>query len=111
MKKRISNITVEVMNLHNSKPTELYDFFIDRRSALGNPFFMPSEGYRKAVIRKHKVFFKNAIKEKSNIHNALKIIIAAGYTHRKVRLFCWCTPKKCHGDTIKKYLFFLFWFL
>ena len=22
----------------------------------------------------------------------------------KVRLFCWCAPKRCHGETIKKWL-------
>lgn len=24
--------------------------------------------------------------------------------HRKINLFCWCAPKKCHAETIKQYL-------
>lgn len=29
-----------------------------------------------------------------NIHN----------TYGKLNLFCWCSPKRCHSETIKNYL-------
>ncbi len=24
--------------------------------------------------------------------------------HGKLRLFCWCSPKKCHAETIRDYI-------
>jgi hypothetical protein len=34
--------------------------------------------------------------------NELKRLIDIYKKHGRLRLFCWCAPKKCHAETIKE---------
>lgn len=98
---------IEIMNLKNIKPSESYDFIIDRRTPVGNPFIMSSEKYRDYVCDQYQEWFDNAINEmlpSGRLVRYLEKIREAYNNFNKVRLFCWCTPKRCHGETIKKWL-------
>lgn len=84
---------VEVVNLRTcndwGKPG---DVRIDRTTKWGNPFVMNHENERVDVIIKYEEHF---------IENLLKDI---GELSDAKRLGCWCKPKQCHGDVIKRYL-------
>jgi hypothetical protein len=84
---------VEVVNLRNcsdwGKPG---DICIDRQTKWGNPFKMYSENDRDDVIKKYEDYFITTLLK--DIHEI---------SHAK-RLGCWCKPKACHGDIIKKYI-------
>lgn len=102
-------MTITIMNLRNTKPTEPYDFYIDRRSPLGNKFPMKDESERDEVCEKYEEWFNKMKNSSSIIKNAprsklVNEMLTALKKYGQVRLFCWCAPKRCHGDTIKKYL-------
>ena len=45
----------------------------------------------------------------SRFHDYLYGMAKLFKKHKKLRLFCWCSPKKCHGETIKRYILSLFY--
>ncbi len=97
---------IEIMNLRHEKPSQPFDFYVDRRVAVGNPFYMESEKVRNIVCDDYIEWFEAATKElgsDSIIHN-LNEMIQTYKIHNRLRLFCWCTPKRCHAETIKKYI-------
>lgn len=91
------------MNLRNDKPTELYDFKVDRTTPLGNRFNMQSEFDRNSVCIEYDNYFPTLIANKlPSIY--FSQILSAYRKYGKVRLFCWCFPKRCHAETIKRTL-------
>ncbi len=105
---------ITIHNLRNEKPTEVYDVIVDRRSPLGNPSDMKhNENLRDKVCDDYKEWFKyvtscwhegKVVTEwKEQFHFIWRLILLHK-EHGKLRLFCWCAPKRCHAETIKKYL-------
>ncbi len=97
---------IEIMNLRNEKPSKPYDFYIDHRSPVGNPFPMKSELYRDGVCNEYQVYFDKQLRSPNGIPilQYLEMLIHVYRQYGKLRLFCWCAPKRCHGETIKEYL-------
>lgn len=96
----MDNITI--CNARNEKPKYPYDVWICRkRSILGNPFTMPSEEYRNNVCDKYERWFKLNITILTNELERLQSIL---HEYGQLRLFCWCHPKRCHAETIKRWL-------
>ena len=96
---------IEICNLRKQKPIEPYDVKVDRSSILGNPFVMRSEIERDSVCDKYELHFKSKIKNKSErFLNEILNLINIYKKYNKLRLFCWCSPKRCHAETIKKYI-------
>ena len=96
---------VEICNLRKQKPVEPYDIKVDRSSILGNPFVMRSEIERDSVCDKYELYFESKIKNKSErFLNEILNLINIYKKYNKLRLFCWCSPKRCHAETIKKYI-------
>lgn len=101
---------IEIMNLKKAKPSEAYDFFIDRhKSPVGNPYVEKQgvkESERDAVCDKYETYFNSKVVTRAYtpFHEYLNKIKAAYIKYGKVRLFCWCAPKRCHGETIKRWL-------
>jgi len=104
---------IQIMNLHKCKPVERWDVIVDRSSELGNPYPMQSEEERDEVCDKYQERFDRIIqlqREKTpkrfhvGIYRELFNIVNIYKHYDRVRLFCWCSPKRCHADTIKKYL-------
>ena len=98
---------IEIMNLRHEKPSELYDVRVDRKSILGNPFFMEDESKRDEICDKYYIWFGKSLKNMRNTLFGEELVrLKSIYTmHGKLRLFCWCAPKRCHGETIRNYLF------
>jgi hypothetical protein len=63
---------------------------IDRMTAWGNPFEMPADGDRAAVIDKFSRFY---FPHKNSLLARLPML-------RGKVLGCWCHPNACHGDVI-----------
>lgn len=95
---------IKLMNLRNTKPTQPYDFRIDRTSIFGNPYPLRSEKYRDKVCDKYDKWFTTRMLHMTQIQKALQIMLMQYHAFNQLRLFCWCTPKRCHGETIKKWL-------
>lgn len=98
------------MNLRYNKPTELYDFKVDRTSIVGNPFQISKETHlslamcRDTVCDKYDIYFPEAMKNDPKFSNYIAHLIIRYKQFNKLRLFCWCAPKRCHAETIRNYI-------
>jgi len=90
---------IQVMNLRTCKPEFEYDVRIDRGTALGNPFYMNGEAMRDEVCDKYEEMPKSEA-----WHKEIDRLLNLYALHGKLRLFCWCAPKRCHGMYIKHVL-------
>ena len=93
-----------IKNLRNEKPNNAYDFKVDRSSVLGNPYYMFDECMRDDVCIKYEMYFYKKLKTDAAFKAELVKILRAYKQYGKVNLFCWCYPKRCHAETIKKWL-------
>jgi hypothetical protein len=73
-------------------------------SVLGNPFFMKKEDQRDAVCDRYEDHFNVMIRSDCKFQRELARIQSIYETYGKLRLFCWCAPKRCHAETIKRWL-------
>lgn len=104
-------MSIEIKNMRNEKPTHKYDIRVDRKSCLGNPFIMSDESKRDEVCDKYEAWFKAncAVSLASenfpwNFRQELIRLKRIFKEYGKLRLFCWCAPKRCHAETIRDYL-------
>jgi len=87
-----------------NKYKEPNNIYCGRGSALGNPFPMRNESQRDEVCDKYEVWFYEQLKAKSpQMLRQLRIIYKEA---RKgdVNLGCFCAPKRCHCETIKRFI-------
>lgn len=78
-----------VVNIKNTKA----DVYIGRGSKWGNPFKMDKNNSREDVIERYEKW----IRGKPNLLKDLPELIGK-------KLGCFCAPKACHGDILKKLL-------
>lgn len=81
----------EVVN----KYKEEYDVYIGRGSKWGNPFPINDQNSREEVIEQFRVYLWEQIKSGKITKEDLREL-------KGKRLGCFCKPKPCHGDVIKK---------
>ena len=99
----MKNITIK--NLRIEKPYYEWQVKIDRSSILGNPYYMKSENERNKVCEQYETYFYNKVKNNDkNFIAELKRLKHLLEKYNKLELYCWCYPKRCHGETIKHYL-------
>ena len=108
-------MSIRIVNLRNYKLNEGEVLIkIDRSSVLGNPFFMSDESKRNEVCDKYETYFDtivcnymNSAHELTMKENAFVVelseILRTAKEH-DIALACWCFPKRCHGETIKKFI-------
>ena len=96
---------IEICNLRNCKVEFDYDVKVDRTSVLGNPYRMYNETQRNKVCIDYELYF-NAQIASNNVEflNELRRLYKIHKQFGKLRLFCWCYPKRCHAETIKRFL-------
>ena len=78
---------------------------IDRQTPVGNPFYMHSEAERDKVCDQYQAYFDSKVSKKTD--NAFMNYLRGIYKfaqNQPVALACWCAPKRCHGETIKKFI-------
>ena len=99
-------MAITICNLRNRKPRNPWDVKIDRSSPLGNIFCMAGEAQRNTVCDQYDNWFRQTVLESKQVSswNELRRLKALYKEYGKLNLFCWCAPKKCHGETIKQWL-------
>ena len=70
---------------------EPYDVYIGRGSKWGNPFVIGPDGTREDVMSKCEMYIMN---------NPYLIQCLPELIGKTVG--CWCKPKPCHGDILKR---------
>ena len=81
-----------VVNIKNKR----CDVRIDRTTMFGNPYRIGSDGDRKQVIEKYRIYFYNKLKNSKFRDKVLQL--------KGKSLGCHCNPLACHGDVIVEYL-------
>lgn len=76
---------------------------IGRTSVLGNPFFMKNEQMRDEVCCRYELYFKGEMKKRREFYKEIARIYKLAKLNN-INLQCFCAPKRCHGETIKKFL-------
>lgn len=78
--------------------------YIGRGSALGNPFVIGRDGDRDAVCDAYEIWIDEQIERgNTRVLNMLNKIRTMSKTQHVI-LGCFCAPRRCHGDTIKRIL-------
>ena len=96
---------IEICNLRKESIRFAYDVKVDRSSVLGNKFYMKDETFRDEVCDKYEIYFNEKIKSNDvAFMNELRRLYKIYKEYGKLRLFCWCYPKRCHALVIKKFL-------
>ena len=65
---------------------------------------MRSEAERNEVCDKYQLYFDKQIEANRELRDYVYKILNALKTYKKVVLYCWCAPKRCHAETIKNWL-------
>ena len=96
---------VEIRNLRTENCYDLpWVFRVDRASPVGNPFYMANENRRDEVCYKYEIYFNKQIETNLKFRRYADEILNALRAYHKVALYCWCAPKRCHAETIKRWL-------
>lgn len=82
---------------------------IDRTSIYGNPYIMPKlilnpDAMRDEVCDRYESYFYAKLKSDTTFLAAVNHLVDITREYGKIELYCWCAPKRCHGETIKKYI-------
>jgi len=98
---------ITIHNMLVDKPYRDYDVKCDRTSPLGNPVGLQDDESKRnwacdyysnwfytEVLTGHKIGAYNELMELQYLYDKYK----------RLRLFCWCVPKRCHVETIKRWL-------
>ena len=96
---------IQICNLKNEKPQYEWDVKVCRKtSLLGNPFIMSNESERNAVCDKYIEWIISQLDPGSKDRKVIDELLHLQKLYEqygKLRLFCWCAPKRCHAETIK----------
>ena len=97
---------IEICNLRTTKPTYEFDVRVDRSNKiLGNQFVMKDESERELVCKQYEIWLYEKVGLLDvDIINELQRLAAIYKKYGRLRLFCWCAPKKCHAETIRELL-------
>ena len=94
-----------IKNLRNEKPYQPWQIRVDRTSVLGNPFYMKNETERDTVCNQYEVYFQEKMQNtQSAFYKEIMRLQTVLEQYGRLELFCWCFPKRCHAESIKKYL-------
>jgi len=91
-------------------------FRVDRKTPLGNPFYLKEEADRDKVCDAYEEWFNNSVLVGGKsipeghlndfllkAYNYLQEILKVARTEHVV-LLCHCGPKRCHADTIARWI-------
>lgn len=88
------------INVRNKKTCNEGEY-IGRPSPLGNMYVVRP---REVAIKKYADWLQDAIHSNEDVINELDRLFSILIKEQKLTLLCWCSPKPCHGDIIKKSL-------
>lgn len=91
-------LKVTIVNKYKTNKPYIY---AGRGSVFGNPFPMHGPSDRDRVCDLYEDYFQREIQAKGRLYEACEDLINS---HEEVVLGCFCAPKRCHVETIKRYL-------
>ena len=95
-------IAILVVNKRNAGTRSEY---VGRPSPLGNPFKLERESNRDAVIEQYKVWLRERIAARDRrVCDELNRLYVIARDTGLLELACWCAPKRCHAEVIRKVL-------
>lgn len=99
---------IEIMNLRNLKDRRYwakdpFDMKVDRSSPVGNPTDIDEYHDRDWVCNEYEREFERYM-EVPFFRAYIESLINIYRRHGRLRLWCWCAPKRCHAETIKSYI-------
>lgn len=95
-------MSVTIVNKYRHKPTK-EDVYIGRGSPLGNPYPITELDSRDRVCDLYESWlWEKARDVNSAQHKAIQELIYKNREGQKINLVCFCAPKRCHGNTIKR---------
>ena len=77
------------------------EYGCDRRGILGNPFILKDEDDRDSVCEQYREHFDKMMLDKTSKYSIEISKIKEMLLFSSVTLMCWCTPKRCHCETIR----------
>jgi hypothetical protein len=78
---------------------------VGRPTPLGNPFIMRKESERDSVCDYYDRWFNDKISDQDPIVlNELRKLWLLGKQQGYLYLGCYCAPRRCHADTIARFL-------
>jgi len=96
----LSGVRIPVMN---QKTYHGCGEYIGRPSPLGNPFYLTMERDRTRVIAEYDRWLREHFYD-SKIQTELFRLQKIAEKEKLLVLTCWCAPKACHGDVIRRML-------
>ena len=79
--------------------------YVGRPSPLGNPFKLKRELDRDAVIALYEIWLRERIADRDKkVCDELNRLYLIARDTGLLELVCWCAPKHCHADVIRKVL-------
>lgn len=100
---------IKIGNIKTFVPDGSIAIKVDRSSPLGNPYMMHNESERDTVCDWYDDYFYDivgnlhSISKNNRFVDKLESIFELAKTE-DITLLCWCYPKRCHAETIKRYL-------
>lgn len=92
-------IVISIVNKHHGKSGE----YIGRGSPLGNPFPIGEKYTRQQAIAKYAVWLRQQIDDGNlTVLTELNRLGNKAIDENRLTLQCFCYPKPCHGDVIKR---------
>jgi hypothetical protein len=76
--------------------------YVGRPSPLGNPFAMQGEATSAAVIQAYEDWLAEQLLDPSSPASIEIYRLSELARKQDVCLVCWCAPKACHADSIKR---------
>jgi hypothetical protein len=90
---------IEIKNKRDYSGSGVY---VGRPSPLGNPFPMLNEGMRDEVCDKYQAWLRAEYKKNGAVKAELERLARMYKAQGRLVLVCWCAPKRCHAQSIKK---------
>lgn len=95
--------SIQIFNIRRIRPTELWDVKVDRSNGvLGNKFYMSDESERCKVCDQYEDWLELAVENNPTVYRAICDLSTLLKRHGRLNLFCWCAPRRCHAESIRK---------
>jgi len=100
-------MAIEIKNMKHGFINEKLNIRVDRASILGNPYQLYHESERDNICQRYETHFLRNIKENPSFRAQVNKLIELYKQHGKLNLYCWCSPKQCHAETIRDYIYYI----
>ncbi len=95
------SVSVKIYNLRTQQPTKAWHVVIDRTTKYGNPFTITKVQTRDTVCDSFHEYMEGLL---SSGDKRFAPLLEIATKYGKIGLFCWCAPKRCHAETLRKYI-------